>query len=219
MGEIKGIIFDMDGVLIDAKEWHYEALNRALSLFGYSISRYDHLSTYDGLSTRQKLDMLSVEQDLPRGLHPFLNDLKQVYTMELVHSRCKPVFQHEFALSRLKSHGYKLGVASNAVRASVQAMLERANIIHYFDVILSNQDVVRAKPDPEVYVAAIGKLGLQPEECLVVEDNPNGVRSAQAAGARVMVVSSVLEVTLRNVLENVRSWEEEPHVRDGALSR
>ena len=55
MTKIKAIVFDMDGVLIDAKEWHYEALNRALGLFGYGISRYDHLSRYDGLPTRRKL--------------------------------------------------------------------------------------------------------------------------------------------------------------------
>lgn len=204
---IRGIIFDMDGVLIDAKEWHYEALNRALSLFGFAISRYDHLSTYDGLPTRQKLDMLSVEQELPRGLHDFINDLKQAYTMELVYARCKPVFQHEFALSRLKAAGYKLGVASNAVRPSVTAMLDRANIISYFDVMLSNQDVKKAKPDPEIYDTAIRMLQLQPEECLVVEDNPNGIRAAEAAGARVMVVTSVHEVTLPNIQASIRQWE------------
>ena len=72
---IKAIIFDMDGVLIDAKEWHYEALNRALSLFGLSISRYDHLTTYDGLPTKKKLEMLSLERDLPRELHSFINEM------------------------------------------------------------------------------------------------------------------------------------------------
>ena len=63
MERIKAVIFDMDGVLIDAKEWHYEALNRALTLFGFSISRYDHLVTYDGLPTRRKLEMLTMEQN------------------------------------------------------------------------------------------------------------------------------------------------------------
>ena len=63
---IKAIIFDMDGVLIEAKDWHYEALNKALSLFGYEISRYDHLVTYDGLPTSKKLEMLSMERGLPR---------------------------------------------------------------------------------------------------------------------------------------------------------
>ena len=113
MAKIKAVIFDMDGVLIDAKEWHYEALNRALGLFGYTITRYDHLVTYDGLPTRKKLEMLSREQNLPTELHSFINEMKQRYTMEIVHSKCKPVFSKEYAMSRLKADGYKIGVASN----------------------------------------------------------------------------------------------------------
>ena len=67
---IRAVVFDMDGVLIDAREWHYDALNRALGLFGYAISRLEHLTTFDGLSTRQKLDLLSLDRGLPRGYTP-----------------------------------------------------------------------------------------------------------------------------------------------------
>ena len=74
---IKAIIFDMDGVLIEAKDWHYEALNKSLRLFGYEISRIDHLATYDGLPTRKKLEMLSIERGLPIELHGFVNEMKQ----------------------------------------------------------------------------------------------------------------------------------------------
>jgi beta-phosphoglucomutase len=81
---ISTVIFDMDGVLIDAREWHYEALNKALRLLGYEITRYEHLSTFDGLPTRKKLQMLTVERGLPAELHTFLNGLKQQYTMEYV---------------------------------------------------------------------------------------------------------------------------------------
>lgn len=77
---IKAIIFDMDGVLIDAKDWHYEALNRALRLFGCEISRYDHLATFDGLPTKEKLNLLSKERHLPEKLHSFINEMKQRYT-------------------------------------------------------------------------------------------------------------------------------------------
>src|SRR5438067_1712025 len=110
MSKIKAIVFDMDGVLIDAKEWHYEALNRAIGLFGYTISRYDHLVSYDGLPTRRKLEMLTREEGLPTSLHGFLNELKQIYTMELTHAKCKPLFCHEYALAKLKGLGYKVAV-------------------------------------------------------------------------------------------------------------
>ena len=102
MTKIKAILFDMDGVLIDAKEWHFEAMNKALELFGMNISRYDHLITYDGLPTQVKLKMLSLEQGLPVALHGFINDMKQLYTLGIVHALCKPRFHHEFALSKLK---------------------------------------------------------------------------------------------------------------------
>src|SRR3712207_218770 len=114
--KIKAVIFDMDGVLIDAKEWHYEALNAALRLFGSEISRYDHLITFDGLPTKKKLEMLSLEGGFPRKLHGFVNDLKQQYTMEIVYTKCKPVFQHQYALAKLKAEGFRLVVGSNSVR-------------------------------------------------------------------------------------------------------
>ena len=120
MNDIQAVIFDMDGVLIDAKEWHFEALNKALTLFGYSISRFDHLVTYDGLPTRRKLEMLSLERGLPLQLHDFINELKQIYTTELIYLHCRPAFHKQFALSRLKADSYRLAVASNAVRRSVE---------------------------------------------------------------------------------------------------
>lgn len=207
MGSIRAVVFDMDGVLIDAKEWHYEALNRALGLFGYTISRMDHLTTFDGLPTRKKLEMLSLDRGLPRGLHTFLNDLKQVYTTELIHLRCKPTFAHEYALSKLKGMGYKLAVASNSVRATVELMMEKSSLRPYLDLQLSNQDVTRAKPDPEMYLTAAAKLGLEPAECLVVEDNANGIQAAEAAGCPVLVVSGVEDVHLAGVLAAVRRAE------------
>jgi HAD superfamily hydrolase (TIGR01509 family) len=194
--QIKAVVFDMDGVLIDAREWHYEALNRALGLLGYEITRYEHLTTYDGLPTKRKLRMLSVERGLPEELHGFLNSLKQQYTLELVATRCKPVFHHQYALSQLKAAGYRLGVASNSVRRTVEEMMERSDLMRYLDVMISNEDVSRPKPDPEMYLAAMDRLGAQPEETVIVEDNENGVKAATAAGAHVLVVEGPDDVTL-----------------------
>jgi len=118
--KIKAVIFDMDGVLIEAKDWHYDALNRALGLFGHTISKYDHLITFDGLPTVTKLDMLTLEKGLPKKLHEFVNELKQKYTLELVHQHCKPRFYHEYALSQLRSQGYKIGCGSNSVHNSMK---------------------------------------------------------------------------------------------------
>ena len=206
---IKAVIFDMDGVLIEAKDWHYEALNRALRLFGFGISRYDHLTTYDGLPTSKKLDMLSLECGLPRDLHKFINEMKQAYTMEIVYAQCKPKFVHEYALSTLKAMNYKLAVASNSIRNTVDVMMEKARLDTYLDIMLSASDVPHPKPHPAIYTKAIEMLGLTPNECLIVEDNENGIKAATASGAHVLMVREVHDVNLDNILARIQQVEKE----------
>ena len=207
---IEAVVFDMDGVLIDAKEWHYHALNRALEHFGYAISRAEHLSTFDGLPTTRKLEMLSQEKGLPRGLHRFLSELKQQYTIEQVHVNCKPLFVHEYTLSNLKARGYKLGLASNSIKSTVKLMMEKSNLEPYLDVMLSNEDVDLPKPHPEIYLKAAEMLKVRPADCLVVEDNLNGIKSAEAAGCPLYVVQSVFDVQLDHLMLAIRRAEERP---------
>lgn len=208
--KIEAVVFDMDGVLIEAKEWHYDALNRALELFGYTITRAEHLSAFDGLPTRKKLEMLSLEKNLPTGLHKFLNEMKQAYTVEQVHMNCKPQFVHEYALSQLKAAGYKLGLASNSIRSTVELMMQKSALAPYLDVMVSNQDVAKPKPDPDMYLKATSKLGVDPKATLVLEDNLNGIKAAEAAGCNVLVVQSVYEVTLDRITDAIRRMEERP---------
>lgn len=196
---IKAIIFDMDGVLIEAKDWHYESLNRALNFFGEEISRYDHLVTFDGLPTKKKLEMLSKVGDLPIELHSLINDLKQKFTTELVYSRCQPVFCHQYALSKLKSEGYKLAVCSNSISRTIEIMMERSDLLKYLDFFLSNEDVKKSKPDPEIYSKAMERMGFKPDECLILEDNENGIKAAIASGAHLLKINTVQDVTYRNI--------------------
>lgn len=205
--KIKAVIFDMDGVLIDAKDWHYEALNKALGLFGMAISRFDHLVTYDGLPTKQKLKMLSLEKGLPEGLHNFINDIKQQYTLEEVFLKCRPIFHHQYALARLKSEGYKLVVCSNSIKDTISTMLNKAGIMTYFDFFLSNQDVKKSKPDPEMYDTAIQKLGFRPGDCLIVEDNEHGIKAATASGAHLMRVQGVNDVNYLAITKRIQDLE------------
>jgi beta-phosphoglucomutase-like phosphatase (HAD superfamily) len=204
---IKAILFDMDGVLIDAKEWHYQALNRALELFGYTIEREAHLTTYDGLPTSRKLAILAQTHGLPKKLMPFINRLKQNYTLEKIYSSCRPLFIHRYALGHLHREGYRLAVCSNAVRQSVHAMMQQAALDEYLCLQLSNEDVVNPKPDPEIYLTAMKRLELSPQECLIVEDNENGIRAAKASGAHVMCVSEVSDVTYEHIKQAIRKAE------------
>ena len=201
---IKAILFDMDGVLIDAKEWHYEALNQALNHFGFNINRDAHLSTFDGLPTKRKLETLTKSQGLPEGLHDHINQLKQKYTIQYSHKYCKPTFNHRYALSKL-SKKYKIAVCSNSIRNTVKTMMELAGLNSYLNLIISNQDVVMPKPDPEMFIKAIDSFSLKPEECLILEDNENGILAAKASGAHLMKIASPDDVQLDAIENKIKS--------------
>lgn len=203
MSAVEAILFDLDGVLVDARDWHWEALNRALRLFGHEIAREEHLVTFDGLPTRKKLDYLNRHRGLPRGLAPVINDLKQVYTKQLIVQNCFPLFNVEYAVARLKREGYCLGVCTNSIRDTCMLMLDRSALTTYFDVILTNQDCRQPKPAPDIYVTAMERLGVRPERVLVVEDNVNGVRAARSAAAHVLQVSDPGDVTYRAITARV----------------
>lgn len=207
MPKIKAVLFDMDGVLIDAKDWHYEALNMALSLFGMEISRYDHLVTYDGLPTKKKLEMLTLERGLPKQLHDFINDIKQEFTFQLAYAKCKPTFNHRYALSQLQAKGYRLVSCSNSIRKTMDLMFERAAIKSYFEFYLSNEDVKEPKPSPEMYLEAIRRLNLSPDECLILEDNENGIRAAKASGAHLLIVSNTQDVNFEIINTRIQEIE------------
>lgn len=204
---IKAILFDMDGVLIDAKDWHFIALNKALEKFGMAIDRDSHLSTFDGLPTRKKLQILTRSRQLPEALHEFINHLKQIYTLEITSTLCKPTFHHQFALSRLKDEGYKMGVCSNSVRTSVHAMMNKSMLEQYLSIQISNEDVSAAKPDPEMYISCMEKLGVYPHETLIIEDNEHGIKAANASGGHLMVVGSTDAVNYQKIKEHIKTIE------------
>ena len=201
--KLKTILFDMDGVLIEAKDWHYEALNRALEIFGYHITREEHLTTFDGLPTRDKLKILSKRSSLPVELHQLINKLKQKFTEEYIYTSCRPHFENEYALSRLKNEGYKIAVCSNSIRRTIEAMMERSSLISYIDLIVSNQDVKNGKPSPEIYSTAMHKLGLLPEECLICEDNENGIKAAIASGGKLLKITKVSDTNYQNIHSSI----------------
>ena len=205
--KIKAVLFDMDGVLVEAKDWHYEAFNKALDVFGLPISRSEHLSIYDGLPTKDKLKMLTAKKGLPVELHGFLNALKQSFTRDVIVTSCRPVFNVEYALSRLHSEGYKIAVCSNSIRASIEMMMEKSALLPYINRIVSNQDVTKGKPDPEMYLKAMSGFGLSPEECLILEDNENGIRAARASGGNLLIIREVSDTNYSNIRRRINEIE------------
>ncbi len=196
MSNIKAVLFDMDGVLIDAREWHYEALNEVLRIFGYEITRAMHEDRFDGLSTSKKLEMLTKEVGLPQHIHGMINRIKQDRTLRIAASKCFPNVAHQVLISKLKKQGFKVGVVTNSIRQTTEFMLTYAGLFELLDVVITNQDVDKPKPNPDGYQLAMQKLDVLPSETLIVEDSPYGVAAGKASGAKVVQVNSVSDVSI-----------------------
>lgn len=199
---IKGVLFDMDGVLIDATEWHYDALNEALEIFGFTIDRSDHLTRFNGMTTRKKLQILTEEKGFPKELQDVVSDIKQDRTLRIAAKKCFPTAAHLILLSTLRNRDIKIGVVTNSIRKTSEFMLQYAGIIDFLDVLVTNEDVANPKPDPDGYLLAMSKLGITPSETVVVEDGMHGIVAAKAAGANVVGVLNPAEVSLE-ILEKI----------------
>lgn len=200
---IKAIIFDLDGVLIDLKDTHYECLNQALG-DEYSISRDDHYKTFDGLPTKEKLKILTEKRGLPEERYKKIKQLKQEYTIEYILTKVKRDPELIGMMKYLKNEGYMLAIASNSVRNTIYSAAVMQGYIGFVDLISSNEDVNYSKPNPEIYLKTISQLGLKPEECLIVEDSPFGIESAQNSGGNVMKVKDRSEVTISNIITHIK---------------
>jgi HAD superfamily hydrolase (TIGR01509 family) len=209
MSKIKAIIFDMDGVLIDAKEWHYEALNLALKDFTCPpITREQHINIFDGLPTKRKLEKLYAVQKQPAPeLHAKIDKRKQTYTIEQARQKCQPVPWQQECLRQLKAEKYRLACCSNSIYSTVELFLQLADVRRYLEFFLSNQCVSKPKPHPEIYLKAIEKLKLDPAEVLICEDNPHGLAAATASGAHVLKINSILDVNYENIKRKILTIE------------
>ena len=218
---IKLIIFDLDGVLVEAKNLHYEALNKALGE-EYAISWKEHLSKYDGLKTNQKLEMLTKEKGLPVELHSQVWENKQKYTLEELRT-LKPNQTLQSVMSALVEDGYKLAVCSNSIRKTVLTVLSKLGIIEFMDLIISNEDVKNSKPHPEMYWKAISTMSYLPEETLIVEDSPYGLLTASRSKSHILRVKNPKEVTYTNIFNKLVEIEKgyvmkSPAWRDNKLN-
>ena len=200
---IKLIIFDLDGVLVDAKNIHFDSLNDALS-DEFKITWEEHLNRYDGLKTNQKLLMLTSEKGLPVESYDDVWRKKQTVTLEklsnLNHSK-----ELIDCIKSLSQEGYKIACCSNSIRKTVLTVLSKLGIIEFFDLILSNEDVKNSKPHPEIYWKAISNIGCLPEETLIVEDSPYGLMAANRSNSNVMRVTSPKDVTYENINKHLNN--------------
>ena len=198
---IKLVIFDLDGVLVDAREMHYQALNAALNKIDKDlvITRDEHLSTYDGLPTSKKLKMLSERKGLPENLHSNVWENKQKETIRIISNEMTPDHRMCQILESLKERNIKIAVASNSIRDSVKMMLLKKGLLEYIDFFYSNQDVKNPKPNSEIFLKCMIKAEVSPKETLIVEDSHVGRLAAHNSGAHVCPVTDPQDVSLEKI--------------------
>ena len=201
----KLVIYDLDGVLVEAKNIHFDALNDALGN-EYEISWAEHLSTYDGLKTNQKLDMLSENKGLPTEHHSDIWEKKQKYTLQML-KELKPNVELQSLMSSLVDDGYKIAVCSNSIRKTVLTVLSKLGIMEYMDLVISNEDVKNSKPHPEMYWKAISMMSFLPHETLIVEDSPYGLLAASRSKSHVLRVKNPDEVTYDTIYKKLNEIE------------
>lgn len=220
---VKLIVFDLDGVLVSTKKLHYDAFNKALAEIDpkYVITVEEHLSKYDGLSTRKKLDLLSKEKGLSYMLHQNVWLMKQSYTTQLL-TELKPDSRIIEVLQLLKKHRYTIAVASNSIRETVKITLLRLGFLEYIDFFLSNEDVKYPKPSPEIYLRSMIQAGSSPKETLIIEDSVIGRNAANDSGGHLMGVNDPSEVTydaIKNFIESIdTSNSKQPKWQGGKMN-
>ena len=200
----KLIIFDLDGVLIDSRDLHYDALNEALRSVGeeYVISRDEHLSLYDGLNTTKKLDMLTERKGLPKTSHNVVWSNKQVATCDLIKKFDKD-FRAIDVCKELKKRNWKIAICSNSIRETVKLALLSIGILEYVDYYVSNEDVKRPKPFPEMYWKAMIALNALPKDTIIIEDSHIGRKGALDSGANLLAVENAYSWNYDTIINEV----------------
>ena len=192
---IKLVIFDLDGVLYESKEFHFDALNSALEEIdkNYLISKEEHLNTYDGLSTKRKLELLTVNKGLDPKFYEKIWQKKQEITNNLLSSIGKNEKLISY-LSLLKNENIKIVCCSNSIRNTVKKVLENLGIADFFDAVYSNEDVTNPKPHPEMYWAPMIKFSIKPNETVIIEDSPVGRLGAKMSGCNTIFINNPVDV-------------------------
>ena len=180
---LKGVIFDMDGVIINSEPVHYEAYRQVLEELGceeeytYEIYQKTVGSTQyrvvEEIINRFGLT-LSVEEIQDRGL----KKQSEIFKTE----GYPPVPGAVELIRKLHNAGLKLAVASSSVEALIEESIRGIGVTEYFDRMVSADTLDKPKPEPDVFLLAAQELGLSPDECIIIEDSENGVLAAKAAG-------------------------------------
>jgi len=201
------VIFDMDGVIVDSEPQHEQAFREIFAELGYGDRHGIHFPDYYGRSDRAVwLDFIAAHQP-PHPLED-LTRLKEDRLLSLLAAE-EPIFEGLPELVGALALQTRLAVASGSTHSVIQAVLAMQDLRRHFPVVVSAQDVVRGKPDPDIFLLAAQKLEADPSGCVVIEDSAAGVAAAKAAGMRVIGITNSLPAErLRDADAVVRTYAE-----------
>ncbi len=183
--QVIGVIFDMDGVLVDSADAHFESWMLLAAERGVSVTR----EQFDATFGRQNRDIIPIVFGESRDREvAAMSDRKEELYRDLVRTR-PPVVDGSVQLVRgLHDAGAMLAVGSSAPRANIDLILDCMGVSALISAVVSADDVTRGKPDPQVFAVCCERLGLPPARCVVVEDAPAGTQAGRAAGAKTVAV-------------------------------
>jgi len=199
------VIFDLDGVLIDSRDMHYIALNNALAKVGsnFIITKDEHLSLYDGLPTSKKLSMLGQNKGLPTDKYQQIWEDKQKETIKIF-SVLPPDYELVSYFKQLKDQDFSIAVASNSVRNTVKLVLLKLGVLEYVDYFVSNEDVKRNKPYPEMYWKCMTACNALPKTTVIFEDSHIGRQGALDSGATLIPLQNRHDLTQNKINQAIK---------------
>ncbi len=176
---LKGAIFDLDGVLVDTVPLHFKAWKRMFNEYGKEFNFKDYKQKVDGIP---RLDgARAILTDLPQDELVEAGTRKQGYYLDFLKQEGIDVYQSSVDLIKeLKSKGVKIAVISSS--KNCHFILERTGVLELIDTEINGNDITKGKPDPQIFLMALERLGLSSSECVVFEDAVLGVESAKRAG-------------------------------------
>jgi HAD superfamily hydrolase (TIGR01509 family) len=188
MSVARAVLWDMDGTLIDSEEYHWISWRNTMANEGITITREEFLASF-GQRNDSIIPRWLGAASTPERVERIGNAKEELYRHLVRKDGISPLPGVASWLNRLHNEGWLQAIASAAPRANVEVVLEALSASHFFEGIVSAEDVHRGKPDPEVYLTAASRVGATPDRCIVVEDAVAGVEGARRAGMRSIGVS------------------------------